>query len=113
MIILAISGVLTACSIMPNRTTHSSSNIRVIKEEPIRYEYHKKYRSKIEQVDYNSSIIAPEVKSMYKSSRDNKKINNAMHKITTKASSEAREAENKVGSIISRTIDKSLDSVVR
>ena len=119
-LVLSIMGVLTACSMAPNQTAQRSNSIRIIKEQPKHYEYHRKYNSKIEQVDYNSSIITPEVEpehrrevKSHKRSYGNKITNRVTHKITSKVSSKTNQVESKASSIVNSNIDRGLNSLFR
>lgn len=117
-----ISGlvIFSACSMMSNQKEKHPNSIRVIKEEQVKYQSYREYNSKIEQVDYNSSIIAPEIDPNYtkvrvvKPRRKTKNHNNTT-KIPTKVSShvhkQKKKVTKKVEHRVTRRIEKSIDSL--
>ena len=110
---LSVLVLVTACSMAPNQNRHQSNsnpnNIRIIKEQPKQYEYHKKYNSKIEQVEYNSSIITPEIESNGNKERKNTKKVDA-ERVKNRVS---HTIESKTNSAVNGTIDKGVDTLLR
>jgi len=106
---LSIFALITACSVAPSQNTHQSNNIRIIKEQPKQYKYHKKYNSKIEQVEYNSSIITPEIEPNGNKEKKNRKRthgDSVKNRVT-------HTIESKTNSVINGTIDKGVDTLLR
>lgn len=116
--------VLSACSMRPSQKEQRSNTIRIIKEEPIKYTSQQKYNTKIENVDYNSSIIAPEIDPNYTKRKVRKPRNNVESRgTTTKSTSKVtahvekqkkkvtKKITKKVESKVTRSIENSIDSL--
>lgn len=118
-IFICVIVLLSACSMVPNQNTQHSTSIRIIKEQPKRYEYERKYNTKIEQVNYNSSIIEPEINKNSQTVRiKNKTYNNKLPKritgkVSSTVSSKTNQVESKAGNIMNKTIDRGIDSLFR